>query len=217
VASRSLSLTKLFNSAQRAYGIPQKEVLAALLSMEKFAYYLRGRTFTLVTDHQPIKWLVERPAAEGMMSRWLERFLCFDFTVWYVEGKRNVAPDFLTRLPIDEEAVLAEKAAEKTALTEKVAPAQENFDAQALFPDEPAPALENDVEAAQQRPSQHHKNSKRTSTPSTTLRCLPCYCWEDEKCNNLKRAMLPDETCHARNSAGSRKRSKPGVGGPKRR
>jgi len=101
--------SKTLNASQKKYGSTQREILALLLAIEHFAYYLRGRSFTMYTDHQPIVWLQDNEAQDSMFARWLERFQRFSFVAKYVEGKKNVVPDFGSRLPRDEEQAARDK------------------------------------------------------------------------------------------------------------
>jgi hypothetical protein len=46
--------SRVLNKTERNYSITDKETLAALWGMEYFKYYLIGKLFTIITDHQVI-------------------------------------------------------------------------------------------------------------------------------------------------------------------
>lgn len=94
-ASRKLSL------AEQAYGITEKEVLAALWGMEKFQFHLLGKKFTLVTDHKAITFMNSKPEFGSLrVQRWFERFSRFNFNVEYKKGEKMIQADALSRAPM---------------------------------------------------------------------------------------------------------------------
>ena len=58
------------NKAERNYSSYQGECLAAVLGRQYFRVYLYGRPFKLITDHQPLKWLMTNQKLTGMVARW---------------------------------------------------------------------------------------------------------------------------------------------------
>lgn len=56
---------------------------------------------TVVTDHQPLKWIhtVKNPAPR--LARWIIRLEMFDFDIEYRPGSKNGNADGLSRWPID--------------------------------------------------------------------------------------------------------------------
>lgn len=71
--SRSLS------NAEKKYSITEREVLAAIWAMEKFAYYLRGRRFKLTTDHKAMCELKNKlEFGSYRVQRWFDRIERFD-------------------------------------------------------------------------------------------------------------------------------------------
>ncbi|KAF9763117.1 Retrovirus-related Pol polyprotein from transposon gypsy [Nosema granulosis] len=81
-ASRTLGET------EKNYSISEKEMLAAIWGMEKFEYFLKGREFTLVTDHIALKAINEKGELKSArISRWIERIQQFNFEVEYKPGE----------------------------------------------------------------------------------------------------------------------------------
>ncbi|CAI7769995.1 unnamed protein product [Closterium sp. NIES-54] len=58
------------NSAEAQYSSYIGEGLAAVWAVGHFRVYLQGREFTLVTDHQPLTWLMTTPGLTGRNAWW---------------------------------------------------------------------------------------------------------------------------------------------------
>ena len=63
----------------------------------KFEPYLYGQPFTLVTDHQPLKYLQSAKLSNGWLMRWSQLLQPFQFTVRVIPGRDNVGADYLSR------------------------------------------------------------------------------------------------------------------------
>jgi hypothetical protein len=63
-------------------------------------HYLHGRKFTLVTDHEPLKWLMHKPELTGQHARWAMMLTEFDFTLEHRPGVSHVNADILSRQPL---------------------------------------------------------------------------------------------------------------------
>lgn len=93
IACASKSLTE----TEQKYSQTQREALAAVWGVEKFSYYLLGKDFTLVTDHEALKFIFgkEARAKPGrVMSRaegWALRLAPYSFKVAFIAGERNIA------------------------------------------------------------------------------------------------------------------------------
>ena len=57
----------------------EKEAYAIVWSVKFFRHYLYGRTFTIFTDHNPLKWLFTFKTPEGRLARWTETLKVYDF------------------------------------------------------------------------------------------------------------------------------------------
>lgn len=95
-ASKSLTET------ERRYCQTEKEALALVWSVERFQYYLLGKTFDLVTDCKVLELLFSKRSKPcARIERWVLRLQMFEYRVVYVAGKDNVA-DTLSRLAVRE-------------------------------------------------------------------------------------------------------------------
>jgi len=92
--------SKAWSPAERNYSTTRQELLAALLGMESFRYYLLGLPdFTLRTDHACLKWLETHKSDEGLINRWWTRMSAFNFTVVHRPGRQHGNADGLSRRP----------------------------------------------------------------------------------------------------------------------
>lgn len=66
---------------------------------EKFHDYLYGSSFTVVTDSNPLTYLLTTAKLDAVSYRWLAALSTFSFTLQYRGGKQNVDADSLSRRP----------------------------------------------------------------------------------------------------------------------
>ncbi len=85
------------SDTQRHYCMTNKELLAVVMVIELFRYYLTGRHYTVVTDHASLTWLCNFREPEGMVARWIARLQPFDFTIVHRPGKHHSHADGLSQ------------------------------------------------------------------------------------------------------------------------
>ena len=90
-------ISKRLNSAQRNYSTTEREALAIHWAVMKFETYLKGRRFTLITDHQPLIYLKKTPSVNRRVAKWQLQLDEFDFKVKYRPGRKNGNADALSR------------------------------------------------------------------------------------------------------------------------
>ncbi|KMQ88587.1 reverse ribonuclease integrase [Lasius niger] len=61
--------------------------------------YFEGYAFTVITDHQSLKWLQHLEAPSGRLARWLFKLQQYDFDVKYRRDTLNQVADALSRQP----------------------------------------------------------------------------------------------------------------------
>ena len=97
-ASRSLSET------EKKYSQIEKEALSLVWGVKKFQTYLEGRQFTLLTDHQPLKYIMDPGkavpvTAAARIQRWCLFLGGFSYSIEFRGTKQHANCDGLSRLP----------------------------------------------------------------------------------------------------------------------
>lgn len=93
--------SRTLNKHERSYSVTEKELLAIVWSVNYFRPYIYGRSFDLLTDHQPLKWLQSKHKGKDInhrLQRWLLKLGEYNINIDYIKGKENNAADFLSRI-----------------------------------------------------------------------------------------------------------------------
>jgi hypothetical protein len=91
--------TRNNNTAEANYSSYEGETLAAVWAIAHFWPYIYGQHFTLATDHQPLRWLMESNKLTGKLARWALLLQEYDFEVVHRAGITNTDADGLSRNP----------------------------------------------------------------------------------------------------------------------
>ena len=92
-------LSRSLNKHERNYSSFEGELLAVVWSVKSLRHYLHGTRFTVITDHQPLKWLMDTADLVGKHARWALSMQDFDFTVVHRPGAKHQNADTLSRFP----------------------------------------------------------------------------------------------------------------------
>ena len=95
--------SRKLNKAKQNYSTTEREALGMVFALQKYRHYLLANPFIFYTDHQALKYLVNKPLHHGRICRWLRLFQEFEFEVIVRLGKLNVGPNHLSRIDTGEE------------------------------------------------------------------------------------------------------------------
>jgi hypothetical protein len=59
----------------------EREALSMIFTLQKFQHYLLTNPFTFFTDHQALKYLVNKPVHQGKICHWFLLFQEFEFDI----------------------------------------------------------------------------------------------------------------------------------------
>ena len=90
--------SKTLSKEAMNYHITRKELLAIMLAMEHFQFFLLGRKFLIRTDHRALQWIKKTKALNSQLFRWSERIQNFDFEIVYKQGSALGNADGLSRM-----------------------------------------------------------------------------------------------------------------------
>lgn len=90
-------MSQKLTTSERKYSSSERECLAVLVAVEKFRLYIEGVHFTVITDHESLKWLMNLKDPSGRLGRWALKLQGFDHTIVHRKGVHNVVPDALSR------------------------------------------------------------------------------------------------------------------------
>ena len=83
---------------ERNYSVIERECLAIVFAVKKFAKYLYGKEFILHTDHKPLSYLHKSKLESGRIMRWALFLQNYRFKIEAIKGSENVGADYLSRI-----------------------------------------------------------------------------------------------------------------------
>lgn len=95
--------SRLLLPAERNYSTTEREALAVVGAVEKFCGYIEGSEVKILTDHQPLKWLMSLKSPTGRLARWALQLQPYNIEIGYNPGRNNVVADTLSRPPCPDE------------------------------------------------------------------------------------------------------------------
>lgn len=99
--------SKACNSHEQILSATEGEAAALLWAVSHFHYYLACNRFTLITDHQALKWILTGSTAKsGKLARWSLKLQEYDFDIQYKPGSSNNNADALSRFVASQQSTL---------------------------------------------------------------------------------------------------------------
>lgn len=113
--------SRILNAAERRYMVTEQEALAIVWALKHWRTTILGHEIKIVTDHQPLKWLLLGKETNSKLTRW--GLIISEFgtvSIEYKSGESNADADALSRItwPDQESPVSA-----TTAVASSSAPA----------------------------------------------------------------------------------------------
>lgn len=90
--------SKQMSAAEKNSTTTERETLAMVYACRKYRQYLFGYEIVFHTDHDSLKYLINKPDLSGRLSRWIFLLQEFTYTVVVKSGKLNSNANFLSRL-----------------------------------------------------------------------------------------------------------------------
>ena len=88
------------NKSESHYPAHKLEFLSLKWAVtEKFQEYLYGKKFTVITDNNPLTYVLTTAKLDATGHRWVAALAAFDFDIHYRPGRNNADADALSRLP----------------------------------------------------------------------------------------------------------------------
>lgn len=92
-------LSHKLSKTQEKWSTIEREAYAIHYALQKLDHYLYNATFTIKTDHKPLKYILDAPMQNKKIQLWALNNAGYNCKVEYIEGRYNCCADLLSRLP----------------------------------------------------------------------------------------------------------------------
>ena len=101
-------VSKKLSDCERRYSNIEREAYAVLWCVTRLKQFLRGRKFTIFTDHKPLLGIFNptKQSSDSVSSRLLRystKMMEYDYVISHIDGKRNTPADALSRINMERE------------------------------------------------------------------------------------------------------------------
>jgi hypothetical protein len=90
--------SRVLNKTERNYPTSEKELLDIVWGLKHFRPYLYGRKFQIVSDHNPLSWIMNIKDPSSRLLRWRIKLEEYDYEIIYKKGILNTNADALSRI-----------------------------------------------------------------------------------------------------------------------
>lgn len=87
--------SRTLNQAERNYSATELECLAVVWGIRRMRDYLEGYQFTVLTDHQSLRWIQRMESPSGRLGRWKFELQQYNVDIRYRQGSANKVADAL--------------------------------------------------------------------------------------------------------------------------
>jgi hypothetical protein len=77
--------------------------LAIVWAINKFRGYIEETSVVVITDHQPLRWLMTVKSPTGRLARWALQLQPYNLSIEYTPARANALADMLSRPAMPEE------------------------------------------------------------------------------------------------------------------
>jgi hypothetical protein len=92
-------ISRSLNKHEKNYSSYEGEMLACVWAIKTLRSFLYGVKFTVVTDHQPLTWLMSTQELSGKHARWALSLMDYDFVIQHRPGQLHQNADVPSRFP----------------------------------------------------------------------------------------------------------------------
>jgi hypothetical protein len=90
--------SRSFSKSEQSYSVVEKELAAVVWGVKYYRPFLLGRKFKIISDHKPLKWIMNVKDPGSRLLRWRIRLEEYDYEIVYKPGKQNANADALSRI-----------------------------------------------------------------------------------------------------------------------
>jgi RNase H-like domain found in reverse transcriptase/Integrase zinc binding domain len=90
-------VSRKLSDPERNYPTHDRELLVIIHVIRELRCYLHGTTFTIQTNHHPLRYLDTQPHLSKREIRWLDALAEYDYVVKYIRGKWKILADAFSR------------------------------------------------------------------------------------------------------------------------
>jgi hypothetical protein len=91
-------MSRKLKPAEINWDTREKEFFALVEACTRWRHYLHSdQPFTLLSDHDSLKYHKTMPHLSGRLARWIEKMAEFDYNIEHIAGVKNVVADALSR------------------------------------------------------------------------------------------------------------------------